>query len=483
MQRLHPNMREVAVLQAASEMVLSSMDADAVLHQMLLVLRNYFEISHCAVLLADHGTGQLHLSAQLGFDGDHKYPSLRIGLDGAASHAAQLGAPVYIHDVAADPRYLQVHPAVKSQLCLPLIVRDQVAGVLDLESDHAEFFTDEMIGLLALFAGQAAVALDNARLYSTERKRMRQIEFVNLIARSSTTASSMDQLLHTVADLLADTFDGADAIVLLRTGAGAFDVAASTEKTPLDPERLARSLRDGLLQKALLARACVLAENDDHLLVPQCPSEMAVPLVSLGETIGALIIASKKRAAFSPEDRSIAQAIADVCATAVRNVQLSEELRRVTNTDPLTGVYNQRYLHFSVSQELARCRRAGSSFSVVGLDLRDFKRVNADRGFHAGDELLRSVAARLRSTLRSVDIVCRHEADRFAIVLQGIDGDKAEIVERKLRSAIAELQPAGSVAAVVQYPADGDSELKLLRTLFNRLQQAKHTNAGAASAT
>src|SRR5207237_7209610 len=110
--------------------------------------------------------------------------------------------------------------SVRSELALPLLVRDEVIGVLHVGSNKLDYFNDEMVGLLALFAGQAAVALENARLYSTERRRMRQIELINLIARSATGAQDVEQLLSNLADLINDTFDTVDVCILLRNKEG-----------------------------------------------------------------------------------------------------------------------------------------------------------------------------------------------------------------------------------------------------------------------
>ena len=479
MQKLHASMREVAVLQAASEMILSSMDADTVLHQILLIVRNYFDVPHCAVLLVDTRTKELYCSAQIGFDADAaKDWRFKIGQSGLSGHTAALQGPIYVANVARDARYVAMHPAVKSQLCLPLVVREETVGVLDLQSDRVDDFGDDMIGLFALFAAQAAVALDNARLYNTERKRMRQIEFVNLIARSSTTASSMDPLLQTVTELLADTFEGAEAAILLRTAQGSFDVAAATHPQHLDPARIKLSAHKGLISEALHARTNVLADGRHVGVVVGALSEIALPLISVGETFGAIVLSAQQSAAFSAEDRSIAQATADVCATAIRNVQLADELRRVTNTDPLTGVYNQRYLHFSVGQELSRAKRFASDFAVIGFDLKGFRSVNADGGYGKGDQLLKAVAARLKASLRAVDTVCRYEKDIFVVVLPEISGQKARTVLQKLVVAIHEAQHeaignAGSYEAIVEFPADGDSELHLLRSLLNKLHATK----------
>ena len=486
MQKLHATMREVAVLQAASEMILSSMDADTVLHQILLIVRNYFDVPHCAVLLVDKRTSELHCSAQIGFDAEAaKTWRFKIGHSALSGHAAALQGPMYVPDVSADARYVAVHPAVKSQLCLPLVVREETVGVLDLQSDKLDDFSDDMIGLFALFAAQAAVALDNARLYNTERKRMRQIEFVNLIARSSTTASSMDQLLQTVTELLADTFEGAEAAILLRTAQGMYEVAAATHPQHLDPERIKLSAHKGLISEALHARTNVLADGRQVGVVIGALSELALPLISVGETFGAVVLSSQQPVAFSAEDRSIAQATADVCATAIRNVQLADELRRVTNTDPLTGAYNQRYLHFSIGQELSRAKRFANDFDVIAIDFKGFRAVNTQGGFGKGDQLLKAAAARLKATLRAVDTVCRYEKDIFIVVLPEISGQQAQTVLQKLLVAIHDAQrevtgePGDAYGAVVEFPADGDSELHLLRSLLNKIHATKSARSAS----
>src|SRR5204863_9712462 len=97
---------------------------------------------------------------------------------------------------------------------------------------------------------------------------------------------------------------------------------------------------------------------------PGAGSELCVPLVSFGETLGALIVLHPSSQFFNMEDRSIAHAAADVCATAIRNVQLAEELRRITNIDAQTGLDDLRYLHVLAAQEPARSRRSRQHVSL-----------------------------------------------------------------------------------------------------------------------
>src|SRR3954464_1279845 len=126
MEQLHPSMREVAVLQAASEMILSSMEADTVIHQILLIVRNYFEISHCAVLLVDAPQQELFCSAQIGYDEQTaRTKRLRISVDSICGYVAAKRVPTYLPDITKDHRYVAMDVKVRSQLCIPLVVREE----------------------------------------------------------------------------------------------------------------------------------------------------------------------------------------------------------------------------------------------------------------------------------------------------------------------------------------------------------------------
>jgi diguanylate cyclase (GGDEF)-like protein len=290
-------------------------------------------------------------------------------------------------------------------------------------------------------------------------------------------------LLTTVAELLADTFENCDAAIFIRNANGAFDIGTTTTADKVDRKRIQVSAHQGIIRDALDARSSVLGTGNDA--IEGSHAELVLPLISVGETLGVIVLSSSAANVFSSDDRSIAQATADVCATAIRNVQLADELRRVTNTDPLTGLFNQRYLHFAVGQELSRAKRFGSDFAVAALDLKRFREVNSAQGFPKGDELLKRTAAKLRSSLRAVDTVCRYEADTFVVVLPEISGTHAQSVVTKLMVAVEEAQKellgssSGAICAVAAFPADGNSELHILRSLINKL----HENSARAAAT
>ncbi len=487
MKEVHPSVREIAVLQEATEMILASTDVDTVLHQILLIVRNYFGVAHSAVFLVDRAAGELYCRAQVGYDDSISALRLRVGMDGVVGAAAQARAPLSVPDVSREPRYISGSPDVRSALALPLIVREQVVGVLAAESAELDYFSPDLSALLSLFASQAAVALENARLFATERRRVRQIELINLIARSAASAGEIEQFLGTLADLIGDSFEGSEVCILLREADGQLRPRASAGVEGSMEGNFAASERSGIIAQAFAARQNVVvndvrARPEWPKCLPGAGSELCAPLVSFGETLGVVVVSHPHSGFFGEDDRAIAQAAADVCATAIKNVQLAAELRRVAHTDFVTGAYNQRYFHTAVSQELARSRRYGKPFAMALLDLRGFRNVNTSLGFEGGDGILRQVAQLLRLQLRSVDVLCRYAGDRFSVVLPETDPDRMSVVLRKVEENLARIrvpgkdgdEPLAATCAFVNYPVDAANELELTRLLFARVEGAKH---------
>ncbi|HEV2117093.1 MAG TPA: sensor domain-containing diguanylate cyclase [Terriglobales bacterium] len=476
----YTSVRDVAVLQQATQLILASTDLETVLHQALLVVRTYFGAGRCAVFLLDEPARELYPQTHHGYEAGTTPGRLRLDGEGTPQRAAQTRFLVHVHGEAANGG---------TELALPLLVRDQLLGVLLLVSDNPDAFPESTVPLLSLFAAQTAVAVENARLHSTALRRRRQIELINLIARTAASASHTQQFFFTLTDLLGDAFEGARVAIVLRGPQGIFVPAVSPNGEP-DLERFRASARDGVLAKALEQRAAVL--EGDVAANPGWPacfahtgSELCAPLVFLGEAMGAMVLAHESANFFSADDRTLAQAAADVCATATRNVQLAEELHRVANQDFLTGCHNQRYFYFVLAQEVARARRYNKQFAVILLDLRHFRQVNATYGFEAGDQLLHKVARSLQMQLRSNDVLCRYMSDRFAVVLPEIDRRGAEAVMGKLRAAVEGINLPRSkkaleaASASVMCPHDGVSELELANLLLERLEKQK--SGGQAS--
>jgi diguanylate cyclase (GGDEF)-like protein len=361
---------------------------------------------------------------------------------------------------------------------------------LEASSEKTNAFSSEAIGLLSVFAGQAAIALENSRLYSTDLRRRRQIEIINLIARSAAAANDTQQFFSMLVDLISDTFEGTMIAIVFTPHEGHLSVAAHAGVQGIQLDRFVASRQRGLLAEAFASRSLAVA-NDiaSRSQWPACfpgsGSELCAPLVAVGDVLGAVVLAHSQANFFTPDDRTIAQAAADVCATAARNVQLAEELRRVANLDPLTGLYNQHYFHTALAQEIPRARRYNKQFGVVMIDLRRFRQINATLGLDGGDNLLRRVAEALKSVLRNNDVSARYLGDRFALLLPEINAEGLVAVLGKLKQRIHSIEVPFPKAplllaatwAAAQYPQDGSSELELMKLLLQRLETAKQQSS------
>lgn len=130
---------------------------------------------------------------------------------------------------------------------------------------------------------------------------------------------------------------------------------------------------------------------------------------------------------------SVAAAVALVIAQRLR-------LEKLVNRDPLTGLFNRKFLFETLQREINIWRRKGGPLSLLMLDLDHFKNINDRYGHQAGDRVLKSVAAVAEATVRMSDLVCRFGGEEFAIVLPDTDRDDALEVAERVRVAIAQLR-------------------------------------------
>ena len=172
---------------------------------------------------------------------------------------------------------------------------------------------------------------------------------------------------------------------------------------------------------------------------------VCLPLAALGETLGILHISTNSSMEFTAARLAMIQQAGEYAALRLANLRLREKLHDQSIRDPLTGLYNRRFLEATLEQELHRSGRHHTGLGVIMADIDKFKVFNDSFGHTAGDIVLKEVAALLRRSVRTEDIVCRYGGEEFLIVLP--DSSLESVSERaeQLRDAIAklDLQHAG----------------------------------------
>ena len=487
------SMQKIAILYDASQAILSTFDLDEVLNQILSIIRDYFQLQNGAVLLLDKNKSELYIRAHLGYMG---VEGLRIPLGkGLSGHAAQIKRPIYSPDVSKDPRYLNVISTTGSEVAIPLMVRDEVVGVLDFQSEHLNFFDSEMIDLLTLFSTQASLALENARLYSLERRRAEQLEAINAVARQTTAVLDLDELLTVVCRLLLEWFHSDHVAVLMAEGEALRVRAHEGRLTP--NLALGAQLEPGIgIAARALGTGRSVIENDVHVVkgyiagFAETQSELCVPLIFFGEKLGVLALDSARKNAFEHDDLQPLESVADICAAAIQNASYFDRMKQLAYVDGLTGIHNRRYFEMRIVEELERAGRFQGRMSLIMVDIDNFKRVNDEFGHLLGDEVLRLVANILKQQLRKSDLLCRYGGEEFAIVVPETTGENAVRVAEKLRRQIETHHFPGvprSVSiscGVADYPTQGITRDEVVAAADAALYTAKQAGRNRiASAT
>lgn len=212
--------------------------------------------------------------------------------------------------------------------------------------------------------------------------------------------------------------------------------------------------------------------------LPGARSELATPIIVKGKAVGVINIEDRRKNAFTEEDRRLIEAFAKMVAVAWENVQLHEKLLMESITDPLTGVYNRRFLFKRLEEEIDRARRYRSTIGVLMFDLTNFKLINDTYGHDEGDKILIEFAQTLKSSLRKSDIVGRYGGDEFVAIILDAKRDGLISIMRRITKKIEKKFQGKRVSLGVNiggalYPLDGKTVEELLQIADKRMYEAK----------
>ncbi|MBV8051466.1 MAG: sensor domain-containing diguanylate cyclase [Acidobacteriaceae bacterium] len=475
-------MQKIAILYDASQAVLSTFELDEVLHQILVIVRDYFHLQNVAILLLDKENDELYVRRQVGWDEGHDKLRMPVG-KGITGSAAQQKRPIYAPDVSKDPRYIISAKSTSSELAVPLMVRDEVVGVLDCQSEMLNHFDAETVDLLTLFSTQASMALQNAQLHALERRRASQLEAINAIAQQMTAVLDLNELLAKVCVLVQKAFGVSQVSVLLKDEDELVMRAKDGLLTPCVSEGGRLAAADGPWGKALQHAKTIVENNasphSGSRLYVESSSQMCIPLISFGQALGTLVLDSRKKHAFNANDIQPLESVADICATAIQNAYYVDRVKQLAYLDGLTGIFNRRFFEMRIAEEIERARRLQSGLGVLMIDIDHFKRLNDEFGHLLGDEVLRQVSSIFHQQVRKIDVVCRYGGEEFAILLSQTTPQHSLAIANKLRRIVETWQfpgvarPVTISAGAANYPEHGTTRDELVQAADAGLYAAK----------
>jgi diguanylate cyclase (GGDEF)-like protein/PAS domain S-box-containing protein len=213
-------------------------------------------------------------------------------------------------------------------------------------------------------------------------------------------------------------------------------------------------------------------------------ASICVPLIAQGEALGVLTIGERENSAWlfgraNSSGRRLAQTMAEYVGLALANLNLRDELREQSLRDPLTGLFNRRYLLETLDRDLQRAERSETPLTLLAIDIDHFKEVNDSAGHAAGDAALREFGGFLAAEIRGSDIACRSGGDEFTVILTGATVEEATARAEQIRRGWAASRPPGDPQAmslsigVAGFPTHGSDAETLQHMADTALYKAK----------
>jgi sigma-B regulation protein RsbU (phosphoserine phosphatase) len=385
------------LLLEVADVVNTTLDLETTLRRVAELVRKVIDYEIFAILLLNEPLQELYVRFDVGYPpGIADRLRVKVG-QGVTGRAAETGQAVLVADATKDDFFIDALPNVHSELAIPLIVKNRVIGVIDLEARQKGYFTEEHKRLLTLIASRMAVGIENARLHTRTTRQARTLLLLNEIARELTSILNLDELLKRIAELLKRLIDYQMFSILLLDQEGEKLQHRFSQRFE---ERLHRKndipLGRGVVGYAAQAKEAVLvpdvAKNDRYIAGnPETRSELAVPLIYQEKVIGVLDLEHTRRNYFTEDHKRTLTTLAAQLAIAIENARLYEQIarqeRRLEHDLALARELQFRLLPHSLPQ--MRNLDVQAKFvpaRAIGGDLYDFVPYSLSRlGIAVGD--------------------------------------------------------------------------------------------------
>ena len=312
--------------------VTAVLDLEELLAKIPQLIARLTRFSAFSVYLLDEKRQELRIAYAVGYPNDGAGIRLRIG-QGVVGAAVQEGRPILVNDIRREPRYRGPLRNMLSQLAVPLRRKGRVIGALNLLNEVEGAFTPQDEALLRQFAAHVAVAIENARLFESERHYVDTLETLAEIGREMSSILDLDALLTRIASLTKRLID-------YRT----FGILLLNEDTQQLEMKLAVRYGQGAVSKnfhlgeglvgwaAQHKEPVLVADVSQDLryinLVADARSELVIPMLIKDRCIGVFDLESPELDAFSKEHQELLTLLASQAAVAIDNARLYEEVRR-----------------------------------------------------------------------------------------------------------------------------------------------------------
>jgi len=308
-----------------------TLDLDELLQNVAEIIRKVLHVDLFAILLYSEKEQVLSIRYAVGHR-EELVRNLKIALgEGITGAAAARREPVLVADVTKDERYLRSVDAVRAELAVPMIARQKLVGVLDVQSTHVGAYTEYDRSMLRLIASRVATAIDNARLYRRAERQNRTLRALSKISQEFAAILDLDELLNKIASRVRDliSYDAFSILLvdeeqkMLRHRVSLrYDQRVKVDSIPLGA---------GIVGAAAASRTPVRVDDtssDPRYIAshPDIESEVALPLIVHDRVMGVMDLESSRRGFFTDDHVRTLSLLAPQIANSVENALLYQEI-------------------------------------------------------------------------------------------------------------------------------------------------------------
>jgi diguanylate cyclase (GGDEF)-like protein/PAS domain S-box-containing protein len=322
-------------------------------------------------------------------------------------------------------------------------------------------------------------------------QRNREIELLGRMTSLLQACSTAEEAYSVIGNLAAEIFSAESGTIYLLNASqnllepvSSWGGAAEQVFSPNECWGL-RLGRTYVVEKPGTGMSCLHLEKEPEA------GYLCVPMIAQGETIGMIHVEFSTYMLNLPDEAQertrankarLGEAVAESIALSLANFRLRETLFKQSIHDPLTGLFNRRYMSEFLKRELHRAGRRERPLSVIMLDLDHFKQINDSFGHDAGDMVLKEIGSFIERKIRGDDFACRYGGEEFLIILPETDiaiaGERAEELRKEVKELSLQyrgkrLDPITLSLGVAEFPRNGHNAEELLRAADSALYRAK----------
>jgi sigma-B regulation protein RsbU (phosphoserine phosphatase) len=324
----------LATLTEIGEEVNASLDLDEVLARSAALIKRHIDYEIFGVLMFEGDGAYLKHRFSIGYPRELA-ENLRVPVgQGITGTAAATGHSVRVGDTLTDPRYINAIESVRSELAVPLMLRNRCVGVLDIQSRHPDYFTREQQKILTLLAGRLAIAVENARLFEKVRAQADTLLLLNEVSRETGSILDVEELLRRAAEQTKRVIDYQILSIML------YDEEQKVFRHRVDVKhgqrvqgKLRAAASEGIVGAAATLKEPVIVPDvtvdPRYLMVnPETRSELAIPMIHKGKVIGVLDLESPQLNYFTQDHVQTLSILAGNLAVSLENARLYEQVAR-----------------------------------------------------------------------------------------------------------------------------------------------------------